>query len=113
MHCIGTHEVQQISITSNSSGLVVSGEFIDESTSLGLLVIVYMYSLANNADIIMSYLTILRTKKEHKVSATFRKIPHGLWRASVFIIEENGLPFPKIATKVKTVQNSATNIPGP
>ena len=85
---------------------MVSGKFSDGSTSLGLLVIVY--SLANDNDV--RYLTILRTEKEHEVSAVFRGIPHRLLSASVFTIEDNGLPFGHVATKVKTVQiNSTTN----
>ena len=95
----GTHETQNIVVTPTSVGLVVTGEFINGSTAIGILAIVY--SLNNESDIHYYYAS--RLLGQRQVSATFGGISNGPKSVSLFVIESNGLPFNRTATKVRRV----------
>ena len=77
----------------------MTGEFINGSTAVGILAMVY--SLNNESDI--HYYYVSRLSSQHQVSATFGGLSNGPKSVSLFVIESNGLPFNRIATKIRRV----------
>ena len=86
----GTHDIQNISVTSPQPGEVrVTSDFIDGSTATGLLIIIY--SLTNDSDV------------HYIVGGHNSGLAGGEYSISVFVVEENGLPFERVATSPKLV----------
>ena len=77
----------------------MTGDFIDGSTATGVLVIV------SNPDIF--YHLIKRESSHLHVDSTIPGVVGGKHSISFFVVEENGLPFNRIASmpKVVDVQN--------
>ena len=78
---------------------MVSGNFIDRSTGSGILTVVY--SSVDESSI--QYVLVPRSSNQHRVSAAFGGISSGRKLVSLFVMEDNGLPFRKAATRVKRV----------
>ena len=104
----GTHDIQYISVTSPQPGEVrVTGDFIGGSTATGLLIIIY--SLTNDSNV--HYITggsMLQQQRNVHVSVT--SLAGGEYGISVFVVEENGLPFERVATSPKLVAVEKRNI---
>ena len=89
MYVLGTHDIQNISVKSpHPGGVRVTGDFIDGSTAVGALFIVYsinstLYHLVERMD---------------KLEAVVSGLPRGEYYMSVFVVEENGEPFRRAAT---------------
>ena len=88
----GTHDVQNISISSPLSGQVrVTGDFIQESVATGALVIVY--SQSDNSD---AHYNSSEHDDQH-MEITIDGLTGGQYGVSVFVLE-NGLPFSRAAS---------------
>ena len=95
----GTHDIQNISVSSPQPGEVsVTGDFIDGSTAIGVLaVIVY-----NEPEII--YLLVERRSNIIlHFDDTIQGVVGGEHSISFFVVEESGLPFSRTASMPKTV----------
>ena len=97
---IGTHNVQQIAINSVPGGATISGNFVERSTATGILAIVYALTESGTLDY---YLFIPRSFGQQKASAVFECIQRGAYNVSLFSVEENGLPFNRTATRIRTL----------
>ena len=96
--CIGTHDIQNISVSSPQPGEVrVAGDFINGTASTALLEIIV--SDTNNTD----YFLITRQTSALQISGSILDLASGKYEISTFVVEENGLPFPRAATKPDTV----------
>ena len=86
----GTHDFQDISISSPSAGVVrVTGRFVEGSPATGVLVIV-------SGDSGVTYhMSSRRGSGNHAV--TIPGLAGGDYTVSVFVVEENGLPFERAA----------------
>ena len=94
---IGTHDIQNISVSSPLPGTVrVIGDFIQGSTATGLLVIIY--SQSDDCDI--QYVNSKYSGQS--VDITVAGLTSGPYRVSVFVLE-NGVPFSRVATLPQTV----------
>ena len=104
----GTHDIQNISVTSPQPGEVrVTGDFIDGSTATGLLIIIY--SLTNDSDV--HYITGGSTSQQPRnVHVSVPGLADGEYSISVFVVEENGLPFERVATSPKLVTVETSKI---
>ena len=69
----------------------MTGNFIDGSTAIGLLVIVY--SLTDDTDI--HYLS--GQVYDQMIEASVSGLTDSQYNVSIFVIEENGLPFSRVA----------------
>ena len=99
----GTHDVQNISVTSPVPGeLEVSGYLLQHGTAGGLLVMLYSLDLNKNND---RYFQIVRKSgtDNNSISAKYQGLNGGHYGVSVFILEENGLPFGRSAASPKIV----------
>ena len=99
--CIGTHDFRNIEVTSLSAGeVMVNGSFTNDSTATGVLIIVtgesnvYYHEATRDGG----------TVRESIVAG----LPGGDYNVSVFVVEESGLPFERVATTPKpdTVERS-------
>ena len=99
----GTHDVQNISVTSVVPGeLEVSGYLLQHGIAGGLLVMLYSLDLNGNND---RYFQVVRRSETDNniVSAKYQGLTGGHYGVSVFILEENGLPFGRSAVSPKVV----------
>ena len=74
----------------------MTGDFIDGSTATGLLIIIY--SLTNDTNV--HYIT----------GGSISGLAGGVYKTSVFVVEENGLPFERVATSPKLVAVETSKI---
>lgn len=94
----GTHDIQNISITSTRPGEIrVTGDFIDGSTAAGILVVV------SGIDLEIGYNLILRKSGELQLEGSVSGLIGGEYNNSIFVVEEDGLPFRRVATGLKSV----------
>ena len=99
---LGTHDIQNISVTSQRSGEVrVTGDLVDGSTADGVLVVV---SNGSNSH----YHVISSERDRPQVEDNISGLFHGQYSVSLFVVEKDGLPFTRVATRprVVTVINS-------
>ena len=95
--CLGTHEFQNISVNSTAPGeIVVSGDFTTSSEAIGVLIITY--SLNNDSDI--HYTFVPRPINGQK---SVIGLSSDQYNVSVFVIEGNGLPFNRSASRPRIV----------
>lgn len=98
-YVIGTHDIQNVSVSSYGPGEIrLTGDFISGSSAIGTLVIVY--SLNNNSNI--HYQFVSRSDFTMPVT-TVNGLLSGHYIATVFVMEDNGLPFNRSATKPRNV----------
>ena len=94
-HCVGTHGVRNIQISSPHAGSVrVTGSFTDDSSGSGILVII-----ATHSDVLYHK----ATRDSTLMSTLISGIPGGNCTISVFVIEQNGMPFERVATLPKSL----------
>ena len=76
----------------------MTGNFVNSSTARAIFAIVYSDS---GSDV---YYTIsLPSSDEEKLSASISGLPSGLYNVSVFVVADDGLPFPRSATTPRSV----------
>jgi hypothetical protein len=76
----------------------VTGDFIPGSSAIGILIVAY---LADNESKIMNYHFIHRFNV--RTTTSISSLPSGQYMMSVFVVEENGLPFNRSATTPRNV----------
>ena len=103
----GTHEVQNFTVDQSISTTQVglSWNFIDGSRSMGVLIIAY--SLTDNTDIHYNVIPRPSGDATPRQSTTLSGLSGDRYNISVFALMENGLPFVRAVTEVKTVTVSA------
>ena len=105
VHWIGTHDIQNISVTSPHPGEIrVTSELINGSTATGALIIIY--SLTNDSDVHYVIITVdpERTVAINASVTVSVGLNGGEYGVSVFALENGGLPFKRSAALPKTVQ---------
>ena len=83
----------------------MSGEFIEGSKAIGILAVIYSHT----NDSLTQYGLVPRISRQQRVSANFDCFSNGPRSISLFIVEENGLPFDRVASKVKSVVVDTSN----
>ena len=96
----GTHDIQEIALTSATGGVNISGAFVEHSTATGILVVV---CTVTESDTLNYYLFVPRSFEQQRTSAVLECIPSGTYNVSLFTVEESDLPFNRAATKVRTL----------
>ena len=92
--CIGTHDIQRISIASPLPNIIrIAGEFIRGSSSIGVVVVTFPLDLQLG----LSYRFIPRESTTSLRVENIR-VPGGDYSISVFVVEESGLPFTRTAS---------------
>jgi hypothetical protein len=93
----GTHEFQNVSVTSTmTGGITIGGSFIHGSNAIGILVIAY--SLSNDSVIKYRYVPHLVTGLKSIMGLSIDE-----YNVSVFVVEGNRLPFNRSATRPRNV----------
>ena len=88
----GTHDVWEIFITSPSAGTIkIAGYFIPGSLATGVLVAVFNSSK-------VSFHLLKRKGNELHNEGVLPNVRGGHHMVSVFVVEQNGLPFSRAAT---------------
>ena len=88
----GTHDVQNTSITSPiPSEIRVTGEFIQGSTATGVVIAVLALSEIN-------FYLLTSDRRKLELNGTISSVAGGEYYVSVFVMDENGLPFSRTAT---------------
>ena len=96
----GTHDFQSVIVNSISPGEIsVTGNFINGSTASVVLVIVYSDSRSSD----VYYMFSPPSNEEKKLMTRVSGLPSGLSNVSVFVVEENGLPFERSATTPRNI----------
>ena len=106
--CAGTHDIQNISVSSPQPGEVrVTGDFINESTATGVLTVSVDFSTSK-----IFYHLIQRGNNKQQFADTIQGVVGGEYSISFFVVEESGLPFNRTASmpKVVTVENGESNV---
>ena len=97
--CAGTHDIQNISVSSSQPGEVrVTGNFIDGSTATGVLAVFVDFSTSK-----IFYHLIKRGNNKQQLDDTIQGVVGGEHSISFFVVEESGLPFNRIASTPKLV----------
>ena len=98
----GTHYVKNILVSSPAPGeIIVTGDFLNSSTTTGLLVIAYTSS--SN----VRYHLYSRTPNEQDFRTVINNLEGGDYHVSVFTVE-NGLPFSQAAVQPWSVYVPST-----
>ena len=96
---LGSHDVQNVTLSSCGPGEIrVAGDFIRGSLAIGVLVIIY----SPNNDSNIHYRFISRQSDTTPLS-TVSGLPGGRYKASVFVVQDRGLPFNRSATAPRNV----------
>ena len=97
----GTHNIQNITVSYSSPGEVtLTGNFINGLAARAILAVVYSDSLSDsNVYYMFSPLSI----KEEKLITNVSGLPSGMYSVSVFVVEDNGLPFNRSAATPRNV----------
>lgn len=78
----------------------VAGDFINGTTAVGLLVIVYS---TNKADLDTHYTSMIALRQPSLQITLSGLYSDHFYNVSLFVIDENGLPFHKAATQSRVV----------
>ena len=82
---------------------MVTGDVIPGSPSIGILVIVYSESLGNDSNI--HYNMIEHTKvQQPRMYPVTTGLPVDEYKVAIFVVEEDGKPFPRAAATPRTVR---------
>ena len=87
----------------------VTGDFIDGSTATGLLIIIYSLTSYSGVHYI-SEDTGSMLQQPRNVHISVPDLAGGEYSISVFVVEENGLPFERVATSPKLVTVETSKI---
>ena len=105
--CTGTHDIQNISVSSPLPGQVrVTGDFIEGSTAtgvLGIIVNVDHFEIRYHNVIMVPKVNVTVTVLGMHVEGVISGLAGGQYRISLFVVEENGLPFNRVATRPSRV----------
>ena len=71
----------------------MTGDFIPGSSAIGILIVIYW---ADNDSNMIKYHFVHRSNIRRTIAMT--NLPRGQYKVSVFVVEENGLPFSRSAT---------------
>jgi hypothetical protein len=94
----GTHEFQNVSVASTGTGgITIGGSFIHGSDAIGILIIAY--SLSNDS---FMYRYVPRLVTGQKIIMGL-SVDEYQYNVSVFVVEGNGLPFNRSATRPTNV----------
>ena len=94
---LGTHDIQNVTVSSYGPGEIrVTGDFISGSSAIGILSIVY----SPNSDSNIHYWF---TSHSDIMTMTMSGLPGGHYKASVFVVDDSGLPFNRSATIPRNV----------
>ena len=105
---LGTHDVQHVVINSSLPDQIrVTGEFVDESSATGVLLIIY--DITNESD--THYHVITKQPEQNSISMNVAGLTGTEYGVSVFALE-NGLPFPCVVTSPKNVIMAVTSAQG-
>ena len=103
---IGTHDFHNITVISpsdNPGTIMVTGDIIPGSPSIGILVIVYSEYLGSDSNI--RYNMIEHTKvQQPRMYPVTTGLPVDEYKVVVFVVEEDDKPFPRAAATPKTVR---------
>jgi hypothetical protein len=77
----------------------VTGDFINGSSANSILAIIYSTDSRND----VYYKISSPSTAEEKLVTNISGLPSGLYNVSVFVLEENGLPFSRSATTPRSV----------
>ena len=95
---LGSHDIQNVTVSSNGPGeITVTGDFINGSSAIGILSIVYS---PNNDSNIYYHFT---SHSDIMHMTTVSGLPGGCYKISVFVVEDSGLPFNRSATTPRNV----------
>ena len=87
-------------MSSPSPGLIrVTGDFIDSSSATSVLAIIYSADSRNNIYYVISPLST----EEETLMTNISGLPSGQYNVSVFVLEENDLPFNRSASTPRSV----------
>ena len=106
----GTHDFHNILVISpsNSGVVMVTGDVIPGSTSVGILVIVYSVTDKRTDDVSVHYYFI--EYADMQVYAKILGLPADQYKVVVFVVEEDGRPFCRAAATPKTVHIHGNNV---
>ena len=80
---------------------MVTGNILNGSPSIGGLLIVY--SLTDDSNIHYNFAPSISDHDQRRVNSTIEELPNDEYKVSVFVLEENGLPFHRVAASPKFV----------
>ena len=78
----------------------MTGDFIPGSSAIGILIVVYSADNESNSTTI-KYHFVHRSNMRRTITMT--NLPNGQYEVSVFVVEGNGLPFSRSATKPRNI----------
>jgi hypothetical protein len=94
----GSHDFQNITMSSSRRGEIsVTGDFIPDSSAIGILIVAYSADSDTNIDYNFIHRSSIHT------TTSMSSLPSGQYEVSVFVMEGNGLPFNKSATAPRNV----------
>ena len=95
---VGTHDVQNISVSSTNPGQIrLTGDIIDGSTVTGVLVLVYSHSVVH-------YIASSRAADQGRnIDVTLDGLTDTHYGVSAFTME-NGVPFPRVVASPSSVE---------
>ena len=91
----GTHEIQNVSVTTKCGEIRVMGTWVDGSTATGALIIVY--SLTNDSDV-----HYIATGLEQGIGVNVTELHGSRYGVSAFVLED-GVPFNRTVAMPKSV----------
>jgi hypothetical protein len=90
----GTFDIQDIQVTTNSSGsIIVNCALINGSQAAGVLIVAYSIS-----DISEIYYKVAQRNDEREIQAEISCLPGQSYNVLLYVIDENGLPLKKAAS---------------
>ena len=99
---IGTHDIQNVSITPVSHGISITGHYIESSSAVGVLAIAYSTTGENE----IQYKFASRPNDQSKPVTILRGLSIGDYQVSLFVVDEGGLPFNRSANLPSNVSVS-------
>ena len=105
----GTHDFYNIAVASPSnSGVVgVTGNIIDGSSSIGILIIVY--PLMNDSNVHYHFVKYT-DMPQPLMYTTIIGLPADEYKVVVFVMEEDGTPFCRAAATPRTIQINGKSV---
>jgi hypothetical protein len=105
---IGTHDISSISIASPYPGvIVVTGDIIDALSSIGIIIIVYPLTRCDDCN---NYYNFFPYPLNQSVANfTVEGLPANRYGVSIFVTEENRLPYFRAAAIPKRISVKGTD----
>ena len=82
---------------------MVTGDIIPGSTSIGILIIVYSESLERDSNIYYTMIEHIKVQQP-RMYPVMNGLPVDEYKVAVFVVEEDGKPFPRAAATPRTVR---------